>query len=68
MSCAFPKRLFVLVSEVIDFQFGSLRLFSKARWGLPLGEEEMTVVDGKADLNVFDGWVSEVETVIDDGI
>jgi hypothetical protein len=64
MSCAFSKRLFVLVSEVIDLHFGSLSLFSKPRWG---GEEERTVVDGKAGLNVLDGdgCVSEVETVID---
>lgn len=48
-----------------DFQFGSLVLFSKAIMGLALGEEERTLVDGKAGLNVFDGCVSEVETVID---
>ena len=65
MSCAFSKRLFVLVAEVIDFHFGNLRLFSKARWDLPSGEEERMVVDGKAGLNVFDGCVSKVETVVD---
>lgn len=66
MSCAFSKRLLVLVSEVIGFHFGSLRrLFSTAIWGLPLGEERRTVVEGKGGLNVCDGWVSEVEAVID---
>ena len=63
MSCAFFKCLLVLAS---DFQFGSLRLFSsKARSGLPLGEDGRTVVDGKAGLNVFDRCVSEAETVVD---
>ena len=65
MSWAFVKRLFEPVSEVVAFQIGSLRLFSTAIWCLALGEEERTVVDGKSGLNVFDGCVSEVETVID---
>jgi hypothetical protein len=46
----------------MDFQSG---LFSKARWGLPLGEEGRTVVGGVAGLNEFDGCVPEVETVIE---
>ena len=48
-----------------DFQFGSLILFSKELRGLALFEEERTLVDGKAGLNVFDGCVSEVGTVIE---
>jgi hypothetical protein len=66
MSCNFIKRLLVLAAEVIDFHLGNcLRLFSKARWVLPSGEEERMAVDGKSGLNVCDGCVSEVETVVD---
>ena len=65
MSRAFSKRLFLLMSELVIFHFGSLRLFSKASWGLPSGDEERTLVDGKAGFNLFDGCVSEVEVVID---